>query len=176
MKKFLFIILVIPSLLFGQNSKKDSSWLPFTPFIGNWAGEGSGESGTGKYERSYQYILNKNFIEIRNKSTYAPTDQNPKGEVHEDIGYFSYDKGLKKFKLRQFHVEGFVNEFVLESISSDGKTIVFTTVAIENIPKGWRARETYRLIGENEIVELFELAEPEKDFQLYSQVSLVRQK
>ena len=80
--------------------------------------------------------------------------------MHEDIGYFSYDKGLKKFKLRQFHVESFVNEFVLDSISTDGKTIVFITIAIENIPKGWRAKETYRFISENEFEETFELADP----------------
>ncbi|MFZ5946821.1 MAG: heme-binding beta-barrel domain-containing protein [Stygiobacter sp.] len=160
----------------GQTTKKDSIWLPLKPFIGQWAGEGGGEPGKGKYERSYQFILNKNFIEIQNKSTYPPTAKNPKGEVHEDIGYFSYDKNIKKFKLRQFHIEGFVNEFILDSISSDKKTIVFLTVAIENIPDGWKAKETYRLINENEIEETFELAEPNKNFEVYSKVNLVRQK
>lgn len=150
--------------------------MPLQPFVGNWAGEGDGEPGHGKYERSYQFILNKNFIEIKNKSTYPPTAQNPKGEVHEDIGYFSYDKSSKKFKLRQFHIEGFVNEFILESISIDKKTIVFITESIENIPKGWRGKETYRLINENEIEETFELAEPEKDFAVYSKVKLIRKK
>ena len=36
--------------------------------------------------------------------------------------------------LRQFHIEGFVNQYKLESISADGKTIVFISEAIENIP------------------------------------------
>lgn len=130
----------------------------------------------GLYERTYQFILNKNFIEIKNKSTYTPTDKNPAGEVHEDIGYFSYDKTLKKFKLRQFHIEGFINEFVLDSISADKKTMVFISVAIENIPKGFRARETYFLKSENEIEEIFELAGPGKDFEVYSKVKLVRKK
>jgi len=175
MKKALLILLIIPNILFGQTTKKDSNWLPLKPFIGHWVGEGGGEPGKGKYERSYQFILNKNFIEIKNKSTYQPTDKNPKGEVHEDVGYFSYDKSIKKFKLRQFHIEGFVNEFVLESISEDKKTIVFVTVAIENIPKGYRGKETYRLLNENEIEETFELAEPNKEFEVYSKVKLVRQ-
>lgn len=176
MKNLFFLLLVIPVFLFAQTTKKDSTWLPLKPFIGQWAGEGGGEPGKGKYERSYRFILNRNFIEIRNKSTYQPTDKNPNGEIHEDIGYFSYDKGIKKFKLRQFHIEGFVNDFVLDSISPDKKTIVFTTVAIENIPAGFRAKETYHLLNENEIEETFEIAEPGKGFEVYSRVKLLKQK
>lgn len=176
MKTFLLLIFCVPLLTVGQHTRKDSVWLPLKSFIGQWAGEGGGEPGKGLYERTYQFILNKNFIEIKNKSTYAPTDKNPAGEVHEDIGYFSYDKTSKKFKLRQFHIEGFINEFVLDSISADKKTMVFLSAAIENIPKGFRARETYLLKSENEIEEIFELAGPDKDFKVYSKVKLVRKK
>lgn len=176
MKKIFLITLLLPAILFAQSTKKDSLWFPLKPFVGIWKGEGGGEMGTGKYERTYQFILNKNFIQVNNKSTYPPTDKNPQGEVHEDIGYSSYDKGIKKFKLRQFHIESFVNEFVLGSISPDGKTIVFISTAIENTPKGWRARETYRFISDNECEETFELAEPDKDFQIYSKVKLTRTK
>lgn len=176
MRKLFVLLFLIPAILFGQATKKDSIWLPLKPFIGQWVGEGGGEPGKGIYERSYQFILNKNFIEIKNKSTYQPTDKHPKGEVHEDIGYFSYDKSTRKFKLRQFHIESFAIEFVLDSISADKKTIVFVSVAIENIPKGYRARETYRLISENEIEETFELAESDKEFEVYSKVKLLKQK
>ena len=47
---------------------------------------------------------------------------------------------------------------------------MFTTEAIENIPAGWRARETYIL------EEIFELAPPGKDFELYSRNRLTRVK
>jgi hypothetical protein len=40
-------------------------------------------------------------------------------------------------------------------------------MAIENIPPGWRARETYRFSGPDEFIELFELAEPGKEFTPY---------
>lgn len=177
MKKNLWLVLIIfPSFLFSQTSKKDSIWLPLKPFIGQWSGEGGGGPGKGKYERSYQFALNKNFIEIRNRSEFQPTANNPKGEVHEDIGYFSYDKGAKKFRLRQFHIEGFVNEYLLDSISADKKTLVFLTNAIENIPQGWQAKERYRILSENEIEETFELAEPGKPFEVYSKVRLIRRK
>ncbi|MEK6782505.1 MAG: hypothetical protein AABY93_12415 [Bacteroidota bacterium] len=175
MKAILVLILLSSTLALAQTAKRDSIWAPIKNFIGNWKGEGGGEPGIGKYERSYQFILNNNFIEIRNKSTYPPTDKNPKGEVHEDIGYIIYDKGRKTFLLRQLHVEGFANDYALESISADKKTLVFVTDAIVNIPKGWKGRETYRLLSATEIEETFELAPPDKEFSVYSKVKLVKQ-
>lgn len=176
MKKLLLLIFLSTTLTHAQTTKRDSLWLPIKQFVGTWHGEGSGEPGTGKYERSYQFTLGNNFIEIRNKSTYPPTEKKPIGEVHEDIGYFSYDRGTKSFMLRQFHIEGFVNQFKLDSISPDKRTLIFITESIENIPKGWRAKETYRFLSDGELEETFELAPPTKDFSVYSRVKLVRQK
>jgi hypothetical protein len=177
MKKIIVLFLLIsPSIIFSQMTKRDSLWLLLKPFVGEWKGEGGGQPGKGKYERSYQFILNKRFIEIRNKSTYEPTTQHPNGEVHEDIGYFSYDNGRKTLMLRQFHVESFVIQYRIDSISLDKKTIVFISESIENIPSRYRAKETYRLVSDNEIEETFEIAEPNKNFDVYSKVKLVRQK
>lgn len=38
--------------------------------------------------------------------------KNKKGEIHEHLSFISYDKARKLLVLRQFHVEGFVNQFV----------------------------------------------------------------
>ncbi len=51
---------------------------------------------------------------------------------------------------------------------------MFTTEAIENIPSGWRARETYVIHGTDEFEEIFELAAPGKDFETYSHARLKR--
>jgi hypothetical protein len=176
MKKIIFILVFTPALSFGQMSKQDSVWLPFKGMIGTWTGTSEGQPGKGKYERTYQIVLNKKFIEVKNKSTYPPSKDNPKGEVHEDRGFISYDRGRKTFVLRQFHIEGFVNQFKIESISQDGKTIVFISESIENIPAGYRAKESYQIVSENEFVETFELAEPGKDFELYAKAVLKRVK
>jgi len=175
MKSALVILLVLPTLSNAQTNP-DSLWLPFKPFIGMWVGESEGQPGKGKYERSYDVVLNKKFIEVKNKSTYPPSSHNPKGEVHEDHGFISYDKVRKTFVLRQFHIEGFVNQFKIESISPDKKIIIFISESIENIPQGFRARETYQILNENEFIEIFELAEPGKDFELYSKAQLKRVK
>jgi hypothetical protein len=76
--------------------------------------------------------------------------------------------------MRQFHVEGFVNQYVLTEAATDGKKLVWTTESIENIPARWRARETYLIADQNEFRELFELAEPGKDFMLYTRTHFRR--
>lgn len=176
MKRIVFIFLLVPSIISAQNSKRDSLWMVLKPFVGTWKGQGEGEPGKGNYERTYQFILNKRFIEIRNKSTYPPTTRHPTGEVHEDIGYFSYDNARKVFMLRQFHVEGFVIQYMLDSVSTDKQTLVFSAESIENVPAGFRAKETYRIVNENEIEETFEIAERGKEYSLYTRVKLIRQK
>lgn len=176
MKKFLFLLLLFPAVSQAQLSKQDSVWLPLKSFIGKWTGESEGQPGKGKYERSYELVLNKKFIEVKNKSTYPTSANNPKEEVHEDHGFISYDKSRKTFVLRQFHIEGFVNEYKMESISPDQKTIVFISESIENIPQGFRAKETYQIINDNEFTETFELAEPGKEFEVYSEAVLRRKK
>ena len=51
--------------------------------------------------------------------------------------------------------------------------LVFTSEAIENIAL-WRAGETYLILNNDEFIERFELAEPGKDFSLYSKAHLKR--
>jgi hypothetical protein len=162
MRTVFIIIVLFPAILLAQAGPKPDAWAPLKFFVGSWEGTGKGQSGVSKVEREYQFVLNGKFLEARNKSVYEPQEKNPKGEVREDWGFFSYDRSRKKFVLRQFHVEGFVNQYVLDSLAADGKTLVLVTESIENIPAGWRARETYKILNDNEFVELFELAEPGK--------------
>jgi hypothetical protein len=120
--------------------------------------------------------LNGNFIQIRNRAAYAPQAKSPQGEIHEDLGFISYNQIGKKFTLRQFHVEGTIVEYNLESISPDGKRFVFVSFEIENIPVGWRAREVYQIVSDDEYVETFEMAAPGKDFTVYSKATMKRRK
>ena len=112
---------------------------------------------------------------LQNRNEYPPQPENPKGEIHEDEGWFSYDRTRKRIVLRQFHVESFVNQYV-EEPSPASSPIVFTTEAIENIPSGWRARETDVVHGPDEFEEVFELSEAGKPFEVYSRARLKRVK
>jgi hypothetical protein len=138
----------------AQENRKENAWSPFMFFIGTWKGTGKGEPGISQLERQYQFVLDSKYIQVKHKSVYAPQEKNPKGETHEDWGFFSYDRSRKIHILRQFHVEGFVTQYVSERIAPDGKTIVFTAESLENLPAGWRARETYRILNNDEFVEV----------------------
>jgi hypothetical protein len=150
---------------------------PFEPvafMVGHWEGTSEGQPGTGTVRREYARALNGRFIRVRNRSEYPAQEKNPKGEVHEDEGLFSFDRARKRLLLRQFHVEGFVNQYVQET--GTVSSLVFITESIENIPAGWRARETYVVHGPDEFEEIFELAEAGKPFELYSRTRLKRLK
>jgi hypothetical protein len=172
--------LLVPTVAPGQNTSSNKqaeqrdTFQPLRMFIGKWEGNSKGEPGEGKMEREYAFVLRERFIQVSNKAVYPPQEKNPKGEIHEDLGFFGYDKALKKFSLRQFHVEGFVVQYALESISEDGKTLVFRSTSIENISPGWVARETYRFLNSDEFVETFALAGPGKEFETYSETRFRR--
>jgi len=152
----------------------DDVWRPLRFLLGSWEGTISGQPGNGSGTREYRLVLGDRFIEVRNRSFYPPQEKNPKGETHEDVGFISYDRNRKAFVFRQFHIEGFVNTYV--ATPSAGNALVFTSEAIENIPAGWRARETYRAVSVDEWLEIFELAEPGKDFTTYSETRLKKRR
>ena len=169
-------LLLLPAFVAAQPKTSSDAWAPLKYFVGKWEGTGSGKPGESKVEREYRLVLSDKFLQVQNRSTYDPQPKNPKGEIHDDWGMIGFDKTRKQFVFRQFHVESFVIQYVLTSVSPDGKTIVFTSESIENIPAGWRSRETYKIIGPDEFVEVFELAGPGKDFHVYSEARLLRKK
>jgi hypothetical protein len=138
--------------------------------VGKWRGTSDGEPGKGTVDRECWRILKDRFVECRTTSTYAPQEKNPKGEVHVAKAIYSFDKKTKTLRLRQFHGEGFVNSYV------EGEAMVSTTLEIENIPAGWRARETYKQSSMDSFEEKFELAEPGKEFAVYSASTFERVK
>lgn len=176
------LALVMTNVAAGQQparSKQSDQADPYKPvrqFIGNWEGESHGKPGVGKMERKYVFVLRDRFVRVSNKAVYPPQERNPKGETHEDLGFIGYDRALQKLVFRQFHVEGFVVQYSLESVSDDGRSFVFSSTAIENIPQGWRARESYRFLSNDEFVETFALAGPGKEFETYSETRFRRKK
>jgi hypothetical protein len=154
-------------------AQETDPWAPVRPLEGRWQGASAGEPGEGRSTRRYAFILEGQFLQGDTTVVYPPQAKNPKGETHRDLALFSYDRARKALVLRQFHVEGFVNTYVQEPSAEPG-TVRFVSEAIENIPPGFRARETYRFTGRDEVTETFELAEPDGEFALYSQTRLKR--
>ncbi len=150
----------------GLNAQTDP-WAALRVFEGKWEGPTTGKPGKGSTSREYQFLMDGHFLSQRDKSVYQPDDAGGKPMVHEDFGFFSYDVNLNRVVWRQFHSEGVVNEYTLESASADGKSFEFVTTRIENLP-GFRAKKLYRVVSAGEIEETFLLAPPGKDFAVYT--------
>jgi hypothetical protein len=157
----------------AQSAAPADTLAPLGRLVGRWTGTSEGQPGKGQVERQYERVLGSRFMQVRNRSTYPPQEKNPKGETHEDIGFFSFDRTRKRVVFRQFHVEGFVNQYVLDP-SSTADRVVFVSESIENIPQGFRARATYVFTASDQVDEIFEMAEPGKDFEVYSRSRLTR--
>ena len=114
-------------------------WAPVRFLLGSWEGTSSGQPGTATVRREYRFALREQFIEERHTSTYPPQEKNPKGEVHEQVSYISYDRSRKQLMLWQFHVERFVIQYRQES-EAPGVTLAFLSESLENTPAGWRRR------------------------------------
>jgi hypothetical protein len=162
MTKTIFLLLILSIPLCAQ-TKNTADWHQFNYFIGSWLGPAVGQWGTGKCDNQFQFLLNGKYLEIRHRVITPPQEKMPKGEVHQDIGLMSYDKARGKFILRQFHGEGFVNQYIL-TVSPDNKSLIWETEAIENVDTGWRAKQTWKIVGPDEMVETFELAPPSKPY------------
>ena len=102
------------------------------------------------------------------EAVFEPQGKNPKGEIHEDIGIFSFDKWRKVFVLRSFYVEGFVNEYVFAPSSEAGESMEFVTESVENAPAGTRAKLVFRRLGDSEIEQSFHVAFPGREYSCYS--------
>jgi hypothetical protein len=84
----------------------------------------------GADERRAFHVVNGSVavLLLDNRVEYPAQARNPKGEIHEDEAVISFDRARKVLVLRQFHVEGFVNQYVEEP----GSTA--TTVGMDDPP------------------------------------------
>lgn len=170
------LVLQIAIMMAISTMAQSDPWAPLRVFVGKWEGQISGQPGKQFSSREYRFELNGKFLSQRDKSVYEPDVPTAKPRTREDFGFFSYDTFQKKIVWRQFHTEGFVNEYTLDSVSPDGKSLEFVTVRIENLPPGWRAKKSYRILTADEMEETFSLAPPGKDFEVYTVAHLQRVK
>lgn len=149
----------------GSKEQTTVDWGSLRYITGFWHGTGQGTPGKSEVALRFKWILEQKFLFGQNTSVFEPTEAHPAGEVHDDWMIFSIDSGRNKIILRQFHNEGYVNQYVLEEVSNEGNTLRFVSESVENRPPGTRARLTFTIDPTNkELEQNFELAMPGKDF------------
>jgi hypothetical protein len=174
MNRWAWLVALSLIAISGPAAVQTDPWAPIRRMVGEWSGTTSGQPGDGTVARRYAFVLNDRYLHETNTSEYPPQERNTKGERHEHWSLFSHDRQLKALALRQFHVEGFVNTYKQAASDSAPDTVVFESVAFENLPSEWKARETYRFVGDDEFIETFELAPPGKPYQVYSRAQMKR--
>lgn len=171
-----FAILAIATTLAAPNyADQPDPFAPLERFVGDWQGTATGQAGAGTVTRRYARVMGGRFIQETNTSSYPAQEKSSKGEVHEHLGMFSYDKQRKTLMLRQFHIEGFVNIY-RQASESGAEKLVLESEDFENFSKAWKARETYEFTGNDFFVETFELARPGKPYLVYSRTEMKRVK
>ena len=173
MKEKLALIMIIAIFTVSIQAAQEDVWAPLRFLEGVWEGSGEGASGDSTVVQEYTFVLGGEFMRASTRAEFKPQEKNPKGEIHEDIGYISYDKSRKAFILRTFYVEGFVNHYV-GKLSEDGKVLTFESESSENAPPGTRAKLEYTIKGPNEMEERFFLAWPGQELSGYSTNKLIK--
>lgn len=174
MKKILiFILLILPAISFCQ----DANFEKLNFLFGEWSGTGSGFGNEkSKIESGFQLSMNGKYIEVINDSRFEPTEKKPEGEHHIDKGFISFDKQRKLIIYRQFNIEGFVNQYVLNESKSNDNLLVFETETIENFVPGGKARWTITKLNEDQIKTTFDVSFPNQEYSCFGENILSRKK
>jgi hypothetical protein len=117
-------VLATPAAAVAQTAREpaEAVWTALRPLVGQWRGEGSGFGALSDVAHDWTFVVQGNFLELRTRS--VPRAEDGEGEVHEDVGYLSYDKDTDAFVFRQFLSEGVVNTFDI-LVEDEGRTIRF---------------------------------------------------
>jgi len=139
----------------------DLNWSALQFLVGNWAGEGTAETGqAGAGSCSFQPDLQGKTLIRKNHAEYPAADNHP-AIAHDDLMVIYPDQA--KHQLRAFYTdnEGNVINYTVTA-SADGKSVIFLGDITEGSP---RFRLTYTLAQPGHLILAFEMAPPGKPGQ-----------
>jgi hypothetical protein len=147
----------------AEPSAPADPWEVLRLLVGTWQGEIDGKLGTGKGVRRYELIMGDRYLLSRHVSVRLPQEKSPKGDQHEELGVFSFDRERKTLVYREFMQEGVV---VRSPCEVEGTRVVCVSEAVESGP-GIRARLTLEITDRYRFTEVYELGWPGKELELY---------
>jgi hypothetical protein len=161
------IVFFVLSLAFVSGGAAAADLQDFQWLVGDWKGTGEGDPGTSSSERHISTFLDGKYLRVEGRSVYEKQPKNPEGDIHTELGVWSYDRARKVVVLREFDSLGFVSTYVLDSAGSTGDSWVLVAESLENVPRGWKARYRYTRVGADEYMESLELDADGKGFKPY---------
>ena len=143
------------------------AWTPVRHLVGTWESKASGAMPALKW--AFDFPPGGQRLELHGSPILGPP-----GGAAEEMGIITRDPVRGKMVWRQFTASGQVNEYLLDK--ADPERLVFSTEKAESLPPGARARLTLGRDGPDELVAVFEQAEPGKDFAVTGEARFVRQR
>lgn len=143
--------------LAAQQSDEAKNWKRWEFLLGNWVGEGGGESGQGSGGFSFALDLQGKILVRKNRADYPATKERP-AYSHADLMVVYPEAGTKRERAIYFDNEGHVIHYGIE-FSRDGRTVVFLSDVSASAP---RYRLTYAEKSAGAVTIKFEIAPPGK--------------
>ena len=137
----------------------------FSPVVGGWTGTSDGVFGKANVEKNGEFVLGGRFFRMTSRSVSD-------SEIHEDIGFFSFDERAETLVLREFRSEGYVNTYHLVESADD--SLVFESDRIENPPSPALRARISLWPGGDRLRETPDLAEGDRPFSLCVDIRLKR--
>ena len=142
-------------------AQAQSDFFPFQLLVGEWEGTGEGFGSTSEVHHKWEFVLQNKFLRLSTRS--IATTENGSQEIHEDIGYLSFDGDNGTWVFRHFLSEGYVNTFDIIVRGENADTIEFKHRESESA-YGGRAQMHLVFSGSDEYEMILDLADPGADF------------
>ena len=153
MRRVLFFLLFLNTILFAQPSGKAPNWDAWNFLMGEWKGEGGGDPGQGSGIFSFAPDLDYTIITRKNHAVYPATKDRP-AFTHDDVMTI-YQSG-NSTKAIYFDNEGHTINYTAE-FSKDSNAVIFLSDLIPSTP---RFRLTYTKVESGIVRITFEIASP----------------
>jgi len=159
MKWMVIAALLFATVAYGQSDT--DKWSGFRPLEGRWTGEGEGFGSVSDVTHEWGLALEGHFLQLQTVSTVRAAAGD--GEVHEDVGFLSFDTDRSSYVFRQFLSEGYVNTFDVSILEGENLKILFAARESESAG-GMRAQMRLEMLSDSEYEMVLDLAMPGKDF------------
>jgi hypothetical protein len=156
----LIILLTISQLIDAQSPVKN--WEKWNHLIGEWVGEGGGQTGQNEGRFSFLTDLDGNIL-VRKNHTVFPETATTKKMVHDDLLIiYPVDQGDQQEAI-YFDNEGNTIKY---KVSFSENSVVLTSDLSAKVP---RFRLSYKTIDSKTVNISFEMASPQSpdDFKMY---------
>jgi hypothetical protein len=162
MKKAMMAIVLFVGLTSLCQAQQTAGWEKWSWLVGEWVGEGSGQTGQGGGSFSIKPDLDGKVIVRKNHAEYPATEKSAK-IVHDDLTIMYTDNPDGIHKAIYFDNEGHVIRYL---ITYSDNSVVLTSETQGNQPI---FRLTYDLVGKETINVKFEISPDGEKFNVYTE-------